>query len=476
MKAIKYVFAGALMLSISATSMAQDVNPQVEAITKVIVDNKGNAAAIKAPVKEFLKLNKKNPEALAGLGRAFLEVKDYANAQLYAAQARKVGKSKACGYILEGDIAADQDNGGEAASWYQQATMFDPQDALGYVKYARVYQKIDPKGAVDMLENLRKVKPDYPVDAAAGYMYSQNDRLKTALEYYSKVKDLNNVEDYILYDYALTAFVLDEHEKSLQAALAGDRKGKSNAFSRMAFYNYYKMKDFANAEKFANKLFATKNDTVKFKANDFIYYAETLAGLKKYEEAVQAYRQLNTLEEKRDDVNKLISDLYKESGNYAASVDSYKAYINDLGDGAKADVYRGLANIYIAQANDDNVDEATKTQALKNSDDVWGTIADRFENAREMALHQRATINHTLDTDVKKGPAKQFYLQLIEIIEPKAEKNATDTRRLKEAYNYLAYHFIQNDNISQAKFYAQKLADVDPGNEMAKQILDIKGK
>ena len=143
MKAIKYLVAGALMLSISAPSMAQDVKSQIDAITKVVVDAKGDVVATKAPVKEFMKANKKNAEAIAGLGRAFLAAKNFEQAKIYADQAMKVGKAVAAGYILRGDIASAEDDGGMAASYYEMATQQAPQEPTAYVKYARVYQKVD---------------------------------------------------------------------------------------------------------------------------------------------------------------------------------------------------------------------------------------------------------------------------------------------------------------------------------------------
>lgn len=112
--------------------------------------------------------------------------------------AMKVGKNVSAGYILRGDIASAEDDGGMAASYYEMSTQQAPQDPTAYVKYARVYQKVDADGAVAMLEKLRSVKPDYPVDAAAGYMYSSNNKLKTALQYYGKVQNINSLEDYIL--------------------------------------------------------------------------------------------------------------------------------------------------------------------------------------------------------------------------------------------------------------------------------------
>ena len=121
------------MLSISATVMAQSatVQAQIDEITKTVVEAKGDVKATKDAVKLFMKSYKKDADALAGLGRAFMKAGNMAEAQRYAALARKVGKNKAAGYILEGDIAAVQDDGGTAASWYQQATMFAPNNTNG---------------------------------------------------------------------------------------------------------------------------------------------------------------------------------------------------------------------------------------------------------------------------------------------------------------------------------------------------------
>jgi tetratricopeptide (TPR) repeat protein len=269
MKAIKYLVAGVMMLSISAPTMAQTDKAQFDAIAKTIVDKNGDANALKDDIKAFTKLYKKNPEAMANIGRAFLEVDNYEKANEYADLAIKVGKNKAAGYLLKGDIARKQDDGGEAATWYQQATIFDKEDPTGYVKYARVYQKVDPKGAVDMLEQLRKVKPDYPVDAAAGYMYSNAKKLKTAMDYYDKVPNPTQLEDYILYDYTSTAYAIEDYEKAFRLAEIGSRTYTDySSFNRVAFYSQYMLKDYNTALTYATKLFNNK-DTLKFTANDY---------------------------------------------------------------------------------------------------------------------------------------------------------------------------------------------------------------
>ena len=134
MKTIKYLFIGALMTVISAPAMAQvSVDDALKAIKS---SNASNAKETEKTVKQAYKTVKKNAEEVAKIGRAYLDIKDTLNAKNYANLAIKANKSSAAGYILLGDIEVLNDNPGDAASWYQQATHFDPTNAEGYKKYA----------------------------------------------------------------------------------------------------------------------------------------------------------------------------------------------------------------------------------------------------------------------------------------------------------------------------------------------------
>ena len=89
----------ALLVS-SAPAMAQNNN-------KAIIDNVTKIIASKAPntedqVKEIFKANKKNPEVLVGIGQAYLNVKDTANASKYAELALKRDNKYAKAWILAG--------------------------------------------------------------------------------------------------------------------------------------------------------------------------------------------------------------------------------------------------------------------------------------------------------------------------------------------------------------------------------------
>lgn len=474
MKAIKYLVAGALMLSISAPTMAQDTKSQIDAITKVVVDNKGDVKATQDAVKQYLKLYKKDAVALAGLGQAFLDAKNFEEAKKYAALARKANKNVADGYLLEGNIAAAQDDGGEAASWYEQATIFDPQNPNGYVRYASIYQKVDPDGAVAMLEKLRTVKPDYPVDGAAGYMYSKNDKLKSAISYYDKVQNVTSLEDYILFDYASTAYVLDQYDKALKLSVAGIQKYPDySPFKRMAFYASDKLKNYSDAVSYADQLF-NKTDTLKFIANDYMFYADALMNLGRTSDAISAYNKLKEVDPSRTDVSKLVSDVYAKQKDYANAVTAYKQYLADNSDKLTYKDLDGLADIFIDQASADDASQAVKVKAFEEADKVYAEMGEKFDYAAEYAIWKRALMNHSINPDVKEGRALPYYTKYISMIEPKAEKKQSELNKLATAYTYLAVHYIQNDKKTEAKTWAAKLLEIRPDDANGQQIMSIK--
>ena len=147
MKAIKYLFLAALTAGYSASAMAQSgTDADVQAVKNIISQK---PADIEKQMKPFFKANKKNAANLVAFGRAFFEAKDTANAKVYANHALAAAKNQcAPAFILLGDIEALGDNGGQAAAQYEQAIYTDPKDPEAYYKYANVYRKISPRGAV----------------------------------------------------------------------------------------------------------------------------------------------------------------------------------------------------------------------------------------------------------------------------------------------------------------------------------------
>ena len=152
---------------------------------------------------------------------------------------------------------------------------------------------------------------------------------------------------------------------------------------------------------------------------------------------------------------------------------SYTVYLNTIGDAATYKDYDALADIYIDESLA-ATDEEGKVAALKNADKVYGTIAEKFDYAATYAVWKRAILNHQINPDLKAGIALPYYQQYISLVEPKADKTASESNKLATAYQYLAVHYIQNDKVADAKAYAEKLLQIRPEDETAKQIISLK--
>jgi len=471
MKAIKYLLAAVLMIGFSATTMAQDVKSQVDAISKTIAANKNNPDAIKDQVKDFVKANKKNAEALVGLGRAYLDVKDTVNAKKYADMAIKVDKKNGAGYILQGDIEVIKDNGGAASSWYENATYFDPKNPEGYRKYATINSKTSPSASVAKLEELRKQRPDYPVDIISAQIYDKAGNINKALEYYNKV-DKAKMEDNDLVSYALDYFLKGDFDKSLEISQYGNQKFPRNpALNRISFFDLTNLKKYPEALNYADRLF-NQSDSTKITESDYLYYGYAYQGNKNFDKAIEMFNK--SLAENKDnaadknDALKNIASAYQEKGDFANAIPTYKKYLDGLEKVTAYDM-GNLASMYMTIA--DKSTGAEKTAAQKNADDVYANMAEKFPSVADFATFQRASIGFTQDPDVKNGAAVPYCEKLADIINAKPTKDERDNSRLVTAYSYLGFYYFHTNNNAKAKEYFNKVLSVDPTNEQAKEVV-----
>ena len=474
MKAIKYLFTAALLTGFSTAAMAQDGSKNDVQAVKQIISSK--PADLEKQMKPFYKANKKNPENLVAFGREFLAVKDTANAKVYANYALEATKRKyAPAYLLLGDIEAVSDNGGEAAAQYEQAIYVDPKNPDAYYKYANVYRKISPRGAVAKLEELRAQRPDIAVDALAGRIYYMSNEFDKALAAYDKA-DKSQMEERDLSDYAMAAFFKAQNQKSLDIAKYGlTRKPRHAAFNRLAFFNSTELKKYDDALMYADRLF-NQSDSAKFSYYDYTYYGNALSGAKQPDKAIEMYKKALEQEDmdnkaKRAGVIKQLSDAYLEKEDYPNAIKHYEEYLQNV-EKATANDIATLASLHMQHANSLQDAEAKKAAFLK-ADGVYADLEKKFENAVEYANFMRARVNSQLDPDSKQALALPYYQKLIELIEPRAEKDATERARIIESYRYMiAYNFIVKEDKQAAKGYAEKLIAIDPENDIAKQVLD----
>lgn len=472
MKAIKYLLMGVLTVGAGTSAMAQDAKTTIDAISKII---KANPAAAKDQVKDVVKKNKKNAEVLVGIARAYYEVADTANAKLFAQQAIKANKNYSASYILLGDLEVMKDDGGAAAGWYQQAIYFDPKNPDGYYKYANIYRGRSPEEAVAKLNDLRAQRPDLAVDALAARILYSSNRMEQSLQYYDKVGDKSKLEDVDITNYAMAAWMLQQRAKSIEMAKYGLTKNpRKAAWNRLAFYNLTDEGQTEEALTYADRLF-NASDSAKISGYDYTYYGTALNNAKQYAKAIEMFK--NAMVENKDNAEllnsnrKSLSDAYLGLDDFDNATQYYEEYLKNAPKATASDM-AGLATIYMNMAT--KLTGEQQKAAFKKADNVYAELGEKFPLNIDYANFMRARLNSNLDPETKEGLAKPFYEALVTSLANKADRDKADTARLLEAYRYLGYYYLVKDNKATADTYWNKVLEIDPNNETAKQALGIK--
>ena len=469
MKTIKYLMIGALMIGIYAPINAQeDHKAIIEQVTNII---KTQGTGTEKQVKDIFKANKKNVDVITAIGRAYLDIKDTTNAQIYADLAIARDKHYGDAYVLAGDIEAFKDNGGAASGWYEQATYFDPKNPNGYRRYAYVNSKVSPSSSVAKLEELRKHRPDYPVDIISAEIYDKAGNISKALEYYNKV-DRNQMEDYQLVSFALNYFLKGEFDKSLEVAQFGITKFPANAaLNRICFYNLTNQKKYEEALKYADALF-NKSEKTKITESDYLYYGHAYLGMKDYDKAIEMFNKAleNNSDNKQDrsDALKNLANAYTAKGDYTNAAQKYEEYLKTL-DKLTASEYAGLGGIYLTQAQEAEGEE--QTQAYQKAAAFYKDLAEKFPNVKDYATLWQARINSYMDPEMKTYQAKPFYEELVNMLKDKADRDEIENKYLLEAYQYLGFYYYKTDDKANYTDYWNRVLALDPNNATAKQVL-----
>ena len=473
MKTLKYLVAGIMALSLSAPAMAQVDQAALGQVKNIIASKVDVDKQMKGIVKEF----KKNPAMLTAIGRAFLEAKDVTNATKYAEMALARDRKFAKAFILLGDVAVANDDGGTAAQQYAQAKHADPKDPEGYYKYANILRGRSPLDAVANLEDLRVQRPDLAVDAMAGRILYNSNRLEDAISYYGKVSDMSKLEDEDITNYAMATWMHQEREKSLEVAKYGlTRDARKAAWNRLAFYNLTDMERTDEALQYADALF-NRSDSVKISGYDYTYYGTALKNAKQYNKAVDMFQKAA---EANKDNKELLNMTYKNLSDVYIAIDDFdngtKYYDIYLSGKEKPSAYdiAGLASIYQKMGAD--LTGQAQIDAFMKADATYAKLGETYPEQIDFANFMRARLAGAMDPEGEKGLAKPFYQAIVDHLANAENRDNSDNQRLVEAYRYLASHclLVNNDKDGCIRNF-QKVLEIDPENEDAKTALKALG-
>ena len=459
------------MLSLSAPVMAQVDQAVVKQVSDIIA-SKDN---VDKQLKPIVNANKKNPAMLTAIGQAFLDANDVVNAEKYATMAMTRDKKYAKAYVLLGDIAVKNDDGGKAAEWYQQAKYWDPKDPEGYFKYANILRGRSPQEAVANLEELRTHRPDFPVDALAGRIYYNSNRLDQALEYYGKV-DKTKLEDVDITNYAMASWMHQNREKSLELAKYGlTRDARKAAWNRLAFYNLTDMERTDEALQYADALF-NRSDSAKISGFDYTYYGTALKNAKQFDRAIEMFHKAEEANKDNKDqlsmTHKNLSDAYIAMDDFENGTKYYDMYLAAKEKPSAYDI-AGLASIYQKQGA--GLEGQAQVDAFNKAIETYKKLMQTYPEQVDYANFMCARLAGAMDPDSEKGLAKPYYDAIVEHLATAANRDNSDNQRLIEAYRYLgSYYYLHEDEATSIANF-QKILEIAPEDEAAKNALDALG-
>ena len=413
-------------------------------------------------------------------------------------------------YLIAGDIYILVNDGSKAISNYNQAQFADPQSPTANMKIGNIYVKgRSLSSAIPYYEEAIKLNANYaPAYRELGQVYLMSQRFEQSKEYFKKYLDLTSGNIPAKSKYVNALFFAKDYDgviKNVEEIFLVD---KSRTYmNRIAGYSCYEktppdydkalsymdelfrtvaperiiVKDYqylarilvkknanapkiadeatslrAQAEKEKSKLAATTNaaEKVKIKANidDLTARADKLeqSVKKSTDEVNRAYAAYNKLLELKPDDRALLSEIaaaYNTFRNYYGVAKVLTKMLGPLPE--KREDYMQVGRAYY---------NAEKYQA---ADSIFLIILKASPEYLPAYLWIARTYSK-MDPDTKLGLAKPKFEKVIDVAQPDSSKYESE---MMEAFGYLSYYSMMNDNYTKSKEYYNRMINLNATNK-----------
>ena len=423
--------------------------------------------------------NKKNPAVYIAIARAYLPVST-AKAMEYMEQARAVAPKSPDVFILEGDILAAKKQYGDAASRYEQAIYFDNKCKEAYFKYAKIYSRSNPQYAIDMLNKLIEMDPEYTVAyGELADVYYKNEEFAKAADAFSKYVNVETSDMKDLARYATLLYFSGDQDKALELVTkVSQREPNNTVLRRLNMYINYDKGDYAKSLELAKTLMGQVEDSSKLITRDYMYFARTLSKNDLHKEAAEVFEKAVNMDTARVELLKEMGSEYEAVKDYDKAIGAYKRYIDQAKD-VKLNDYFNLGKVYYTagasiRPTEDGVvmtesDSMRMVDYLKGADSLFAHVVEKAPESYLGYLF-RGRANWAIDNPQAPKLAKPFYEQAIAVMEKDPQKNAAG---LIEAYRFMGVHYIGLEDYPASLEYWKKILELNPDNAEAKRMAEV---
>lgn len=441
-----------------------------------------NFAKADKELKEALELNTKNdPKIILGVAKGYLEYngKDRQKMQPYlnAAEpllirAQKLAPNDPEPEILLGELYGKQGVEELEQNRYEQAIAKDPKYIFGYLRLGQLYKKQEKyQEAADMFQKALEIDKGYgPVYREMAEMWTLAGKYDKAEESMTKYLEIMGSDDVnALEKKGIIEYLGNQFEKAIVTFEGIAGKTKSLIVPRLLGYCYVKQAT-PNADKgieWLDKYFeATKASPKNIIASDYENYGKALQLKGQTEEAIAYYEKAIAKAAEKEDAEvdgtlyMVISDIYKEQGNDSLRITYLRKFLTS------SSKYQLKESFALGQAY-------FLLQDYAHSDSMFAEMSEKLPNLH-IGWAWRARANAAMDPDSKEGKALPYYQKVVELLEAEPEKAVKYEKDYLLALRYMgAYYTLTNENFELAAPFWQKILDVSPEDEGAKNGMDF---
>lgn len=405
-------------------------------------------------------------------------------------KARKINMQEPSIYIFEGDRKKALKDVGGAAGAYEMGANYGGTTPEAYVKYANLYNNINPGYAVTMLTKLTEVNPTSALGQKelAEALYNKGDFAKAAEQYEKYVKNPNHFkkdED----RYAFLLFYGKRYKDGYDFAsnlLAAD----PNNFNarRFQFINAAQLPEMeAQLPAMADALYAAKksNPANKFAQIDYTLLSDEFIKAAKQagERPVKAITLLQEgVTENPDNPSyyKSLAMAFVEDNDLPNAAQAFAGYLqnspeagyNDFIQQATFDYYAGVQYKNDDPTHNRVADPAQVEKYFGEAETYINKAAEILpDNYRPVKMRGDIAMQRATTEEGVKEAAQPLYEQAVVLLEQSQDPSryASDAKTM---YNYLGNYYLDHKDTAKAKEYFNNYLKYDPNNESYRKFVE----
>lgn len=444
----------------------------------LLVDNKVMEAQAQFDKALALCKNKQgeyvNAKGMIAVASAMItgENKMLAQASALMEEAYKVTKTDYDVLTTAGDVFLEMQDGSKAATFYNRATVLNPNNPKAFAKIALIWIRVrNLPVAKEALDTAFAKDPNYATafkNQAEYYsLLRKFDKAKESYKNYllnSEVSSANQLR------YAQILYRSKEYAEALIYVQEAIKSDKSNNIylNRLLAYSSYETGNLKNdQETFKKGLTAletllSKIAPEKVTATDYEYLGKLQSKIPgKDSIGIVNINKALSMDPNKIELHQELAKIYFKQRKYAEAVAAYEAYTGQAKKVTLLDNYTIGKYYYNAKM-------------YVKADSAFAKVNEAKPDYADAYL-QRANANAALDTLLKSTTAKTLYEKYIELTLADTanfnKQKASLSKSIASAYDYLGFYYLQKDMKNECKAMYRKALEYDPKNKNAIEVL-----